>query len=257
MRAITFLAVLPFLFSVTSFAQIPTIGKDFAVAQIAAGGGWETVLNLTNRGTTTYTGTLNLFRSSDQGPGPAWNPQVNGNAISGGRFNLSLRSGETMTLWITESPTATESGFCVLRGSSIDETSFIEGTVTYYTKSEGKVTDSVGVAPGGGTYLAVLPFEDFRSIALALANANTTAATVRMKLFSASGEPVSTLTPPMILQPNQQRALYLWQLFPNVQMTSGRLDIQSDVTILGTALTDAGTQFSSLPRWNPPSKLIP
>ena len=30
-------------------------------------------------------------------------------------------------------------------------------------------------------------------------------------------------------------------------MTSGRLEIQSDVPVLGTALTDAGGQFSSLP----------
>jgi hypothetical protein len=42
-------------------------------------------------------------------------------------------------------------------------------------------------------------------------------------------------------------ASYLWQLFPSVQMTKGRLEISSDVPILGTALTDIGGQFSSLP----------
>jgi hypothetical protein len=38
---------------VTGWAQLP--GKDLAFAQIAFGGGYETVLNLTNRGDVPHT----------------------------------------------------------------------------------------------------------------------------------------------------------------------------------------------------------
>ena len=71
------LAVLLLLLPVTGFTSDPMIGRDLAFAQIAVGGGYETVLNLTNRGTTTYTGTFSLFRGSGQ----AWSPLVNGNAV--------------------------------------------------------------------------------------------------------------------------------------------------------------------------------
>ena len=42
-------------------------------------------------------------------------------------------------------------------------------------------------------------------------------------------------------------AKYLRQLFPGVQMTGGRLEIQSDAPIIGTVLTDSSGQLSSLP----------
>ncbi len=47
----------------TAFAQDFFAYKDLAFAQIAAGGGYETVLNATNRGASSYSGTLTLILS--------------------------------------------------------------------------------------------------------------------------------------------------------------------------------------------------
>jgi hypothetical protein len=52
----------------------------------------------------------------------------------------------------------------------------------------------------------------------------------------------------MTIKPNYHIARYLNQLFPNTKLTGrARLDLQSDLPILGTALTDKNGQFSSLP----------
>ena len=48
--------------------------KDAAFGQVVVGDGFETVINLTNRGTSEYTGTMILFRLENA----AWNPGVNG-----------------------------------------------------------------------------------------------------------------------------------------------------------------------------------
>jgi hypothetical protein len=242
MKSRDFLAVLLLFLPVGGFAQNLSPGKDLAFAQIAAGGGYETVLNITNRGTTAYAGTLSLFRASGQ----AWNPLVNGNTIAGGKIAIALGPGATATLRITGSG-AVEAGFGVIKASGMEQTSFVEGTLTYYVRFGGKLADSIGVQPSKEIYLTTIPFDDFSTIALALANVNSGQATVQLKLFSDTNVLVSSLTPPLQLQPNQHIPQYLWQFFPTVTMTRGRLEIQSDLPILGTALTDAGGQFSSLP----------
>jgi len=63
----TTFAIVLFCFpAITVYAQ--GIGKSLAFAQIAAGGSLESILNLTNRGTTTYTGSFNLFTMTDGNP---------------------------------------------------------------------------------------------------------------------------------------------------------------------------------------------
>lgn len=235
-------ALLLLLLPVTGLAGDPMIGRDLAFAQIAVGGGYETVLNLTNRGTTTYAGTFSLFRQSGQ----AWSPLINGNAINNGKLDISLSPGATTTLKLTTSGT-TEAGFGTIKASNSNNTSFLEGTLTYFVKTGETVVDSIGVQPSNDIYLVTIPFDNFGSIALALANAKATPATVGLRLWSEKNNPVGTPIPPLQLKQNEHVAKYLWQLFPDVQMTAGRLEIQSDVPILGTALTDAGGQFSSLP----------
>ncbi len=215
--------------------------KDLAFAQIAAGGGYETVVNITNRGTTPYAGTLSFFRASGQ----TWSPLINGNTIVDGKMGIALSPGATSTLRITVSG-GVEVGFGIIKSIGQELTSCLEGTLTYYVKSGGKVVDSIGVPPSGEIYLTTVPFDDFSTIALALANGNTSRTSVLLKLVSGTGSQVS---PPVtqLLEPNQHLAQYLRQLFPNTQMTVGRLEIQSDLPILATALTDMSGQFSSLP----------
>ncbi|MBI3939856.1 MAG: hypothetical protein HY315_03395 [Acidobacteria bacterium] len=212
-------------------------------AQVAAGGEYESVVNITNRGTTPYIGNLNLYRAAGQ----RWNPLVNGNAITNGVTPVSVGPGATTTFRITRSGTV-QVGFATITKPPSNEnelTSFLDGTLTYYIKSGGVLADSIGVPPSSRIYLTTIPFDDFNTIALALANASYTQATVKLTLFSETNARVDTLT--LSLQPNQHLPQYLGQFFPAVKMTKGRLEIQSDPPVPGTALTDIGGQFSSLP----------
>jgi hypothetical protein len=240
MRERYLLGFLILVLPVAANAQNILPRKDIAFAQIAAGGGYTTILNVTNRGTTTYNGTLSLFRVA----GEEWNPLINEIPVSNGKLNIALGKGATASYQITL-PGGTEAGFAVIKASGMEQTSFLEGTLTYFVKSGSTLTDSIGVQPSSEFYLATLPFDDFSTLALALANANTTKTTVRMTVVSETNAQVGTLDLP--LDPNQHMAQYLWQLFPSVSIQKGRLDIRSDLPVLGTALTDQSGQLSSLP----------
>jgi hypothetical protein len=240
------LALAWFLFLSTSvFAQ--TVGKTLAFPQVAAGGGWKTVLNLTNRGTTAYSGSLKLSNMSPTNQPQPWSPIVNGNLISNGQMNFSINPGVTLTLTITEDG-GTQAGFGTITPvtpSDSEQSSLVEGTLTYYVISNGIITDSIGILPSDQIYLASLPFDDFSTIALAMANTNSTAASVHLTLFSAANQMVGTHTE--LISANGYVATYAGTFFPNAQVTGGRLEIQSDTPIIGTALTDTSGQFSSLP----------
>ena len=71
---------------VAAFGQDYYPRKDAAFGQVAVGGEIETVINLTNRGTFAYTGTVRFFR----GKGNTWNPLVNGNTILNGTYPLEI-----------------------------------------------------------------------------------------------------------------------------------------------------------------------
>jgi len=152
-----------------------------------------------------------------------------------------------MTLTITGSNAAV-AGFgsiTPVSPSDSDETSFVEGTLTYYFLSGESIVGSVGIQPSTQIYLTTIPFDTFANMALALANGNSAAVTVQLTLFSASDQIVSTQS--LQLQPNGHIAEYLSQIFSNVQMSGERVDIECDSPIWGTAVTDVNGQFSSLP----------
>jgi hypothetical protein len=47
------------------------------------------------------------------------------------------------------------------------QTSFLEGTLTYYVRDGGFLVDSVGVQPSSELYLTTVPFDDFSKLAMA------------------------------------------------------------------------------------------
>ena len=157
-----------FLFlSTTSFAQ--SIDKTLAFAQIASGGVWVSIINVTNRGTTTYTGSLNFYTmaSDDIHPLP-WNPVVNGITITNGRMSISIPAGSTQTLTITAQNLQT--GFATITPtapSDTDQTSFVEGTLIYHFLSGDTIIDSIGIQPSSQIYMTTIPFDDLSTIALA------------------------------------------------------------------------------------------
>ena len=249
MRKLSPLTLLIVLLPLTANAQTIYPKKDLAFAQVAAGGPYETVINVTNRGSNTYTGILNLFHLA----GEPWNPLVNGVQISNGRMNVTIAKGATTTYRITRN-IGTEAGFAIFLASDLAQTSFLEGTLTYYVRGGdfGLVVDSVGVQPSSEFYLTAVPFDDFSTIAYALANLNTTAVTPKLSLYSDANVLVASTDLPQFA-PGQHMAEYLRQRFQGIQITRGRMEIRSDLPIIGTILTDNYdeltqlSQLSSLP----------
>jgi len=233
--------------SATALAQDLDAGKHLAFAQIAFGGGYETLLNMSNRGTAAFNGTLTLLPSDRTKPFPAL---VDGSPASAA-LNLALNPGATASLRITsgDASAGTLSGFAIIAATNPERASLLEGNLTYYVKSaDGTIVDSVGVAPSRPILQAVIPFDDFQTVALALANRNSAnqTATVRLMLFDDKNAQIGRAT--QTLANNEQVPRFLYQFFPGVSLTKGRVEIQADQPFLGTALTFVkGGQASSLP----------
>jgi hypothetical protein len=242
MKSRCLFALAVFIWPVLMAAQQLMPGKSIAFTQIAAGGGYTSVINLTNRCTATYNGTLNLFTGSGQ----PWSPAINGTPISNGSWPVTIATGATVTLTITVNGPNAAAGFGVISTTDNSFTNCVEGTLTYYVKSgTGAVLDSVGIAPANEIYLTTIPFDDFNTIAVALANLNPFGVMAKMTVFSDTGQVVGTFTEPLPSMWHVPK--YLSQFFPGVSLTRGRLEIQCDSLIIGEALTIVQNQLSSLP----------
>ncbi len=242
MKRLSSLTLLIVLLPLTAHTQNLYSKKDLAFAQVAAGGAYETVINVTNRGSKTYTGSLRFFHLAGQ----TWNPVVNDVQVANGQMNVSVPNGATATYRVTQTG-GTEAGFAFFIASELAQNSFLEGTLTYYVRDSGVLVDSVGVQPSSEFYLTAVPFDDFTKLAMAMANLNTTAVTARLSVFSDTN---TLLAPPLDRQfvSGEHLAIYLRQLFPSIQAVRGRLEIQSSTApVIGTILTDIDNQLSSLP----------
>ena len=217
--------------------------KDIAFGQIVVGDGFETVLNLTNRGTSEYVGMLQFFRL-DNAP---WNLTVNGRDVENGEYEIKrIWPGYTLTLRLTGSEL--ESGAAVLLSDDLLLNNLVGGNLTYRVHKDGQVSDSVGIAPSREFYRAALPFNNFTEVGLALVNGDASGelpAQVELILFSPKGEELETEF--LVLGPRSHRARFLHEFFPEQTLERGKIEIASDVPIFGTALTLTGGEFSSLP----------
>jgi hypothetical protein len=218
--------------------------KDMVFPQVAAGGAYQSWITVTNRGTETWNGEMR-FRS---GAGVLWNPVVNGTPVGDGTLTVSVDPGATVTYKVTL-PGSTEAGYAIVTTQDANLTNSLEGHLTYYVSEGDLVTDSVGVPPARQFLASSLPFEDFNSICLALANTDLKkrSAHLKMRVLSDANAQVGQ-TNNSTLVSGEHTARYLWQLFPGTTLGRGRLEIESDVPISGIALTQApGNQLSSLP----------
>jgi len=226
-------------------AQNLFIYKDAAFAQVAAGEGWETRITLHNRGTFRYEGTL--FFSTGEG-GIPWNPFVDGTQISEGKFEVSLKPGETVTLRITGNEKLTP-GNAILTSRDLVLDNFIESNLTYFVKSGTRTTDSIGVLPSAEFYVATVPFENFANVAIALGNADLVdpMEDIDIELLLSDAQGVFQVSKTITLSPFGHKAEFLLELFEGAPVSQGKLEIRSDLPVIGTALTVVDNQVSSLP----------
>ena len=102
--------------------------KDAAFGQVVVGGGYETVINLTNRGTHSYVGTLVLFRTVNE-QSVDWNPTVNGVAVQDGEYGVEIQPQATVTFRLTGSQL--EAGAAILLSEDLLLDNLIEANLTY------------------------------------------------------------------------------------------------------------------------------
>ena len=223
-------------------AQVFYPQKDLVFTHLAAGGGYETVLTLANRGTYDYSGKMYFYKNCAE----QWNPTVNGAAITGGMLVVTIPQGDTVTYRV--SGANLEAGFCYVYADDMAMDNFLEGNQTYYILSGPTVLDSIGISPSVELFLSTVPFESFSTIAVALANPdfyNNRTANVILRLYDAAGNSLTSTTIP--LGPLCHYPRFLSDIFPGFNPGRGRLDIQSDNPIVAAALTLNGGQLSSLP----------
>ncbi len=239
---ILFVTVAALLAGGAASAQVFYPQKDLVFTHLAAGGGYETVLTLTNRGTYNYSGKMYFYKNCAE----QWNPTVNGSAITGGSFTVTIPSGDTVTYRVSGG--SLEAGFCYLYSDDMVMDNFVEGNQTYYVLSGGTVLDSIGISPSTELFLSTVPFENFSTIAVALANPDFywgRAASVTLRLYDAVGAFLTSAN--VTLESRCHYPRFLSGIFPGYNPGRGRLDIQSDNPIVAAALTLNGGQLSSLP----------
>ena len=228
------------------FGQRLVPQKDISFAQVAVGPTIETILTLTNRGLyeNGYAGVL-FFRQGINGA--VWNPIVNGTPAVDGEYAVTILPDETVVLKITGAESL-ENGFVILQANDLILDNFVEANLTYFLRDGGAVVDSIGVPPSGEFYLTSIPFEQFSSIALALANPSTEPEPVQVLLTPIDGTDGKPLPGKSIdLGSSSHTAQFLTELFPGIEMGSGKVEISSSRPIVGTALTLVNGQLSSLP----------
>ncbi len=172
----------------------------------------QSVISATNSGSITYEGDFSFFT----GNGTAWNPLVDGVEVSNGLHSISIPSFETISL--TLSGVDIEAGSAILRGTGPPDTA-IDGNLTYLFRTAGALTDSIGVGPSTEIYRSTIPFQDFSTIALALANQDPTAKDVVLKLRKADGTLEETQN--FRLEGNAHAPCFLDEIFDATTVTAG------------------------------------
>ena len=223
--------------------------KDLGFAQIAAGPTIETVITLTNRGAYEYQGVLHFSRDRE---GLEWNPVINGQPVQGGAYPLTIGVDEVVVLRVTSGTLQIGAG--ILVANDLIPDNFVEAALSYYIRSGGRIVDSVGVLAGQEFYLATIPFEDFSTVGLALANSSILASAnsqIALNLLDGAGNFIDGTL--FSLPPYGHDAQFLFEHFPDVSrdLGTGKVEIVASSPVIGTALmlvgpTDA-PQLSTLP----------
>ncbi len=211
--------------------------KDLAFAHVAAGGNYETILSVTNGGHSEYRGTLHFWKGSSQD----WDPIVNGTRVSGSLIEVGVSAGETRIFRINDSSLTVGAAFLV--ASDMSQENLIEGNLTYIMNGNNR--DSVGIAPSVDLYKTVIPFEDFSTVGLALANADALhVKVVNLRLIDREGREIESAT--RVLAGRSHEARFLSEIFSSTIYT-GKVEIDSSGPIIGTAVTLAQDEISALP----------
>ena len=118
----------------------PAIAANYA--QFAIGGGYESLIYVTNKTGFPWAGTVWIHRGMNQPWQTAWN--VNGQRLTGfTSFNFNLNAHESAKFRITGDAT-TRAGYCEIEGNSSSYDSDVAVSYFYEYRVNGVLQDSIG-----------------------------------------------------------------------------------------------------------------
>jgi len=223
--------------------------KEMVFTQVIAGPGFDSVIALTNRGTTAYSGAIFLSTGPEGSP---WNPLVNNLPVYNGNLQISIPPDSTKIFTISSG--AFTVGIAFISSFDFYVTNHVEGNLTYYSRNGSACLDAVGVPSSGEFFNVSLPFGNFQDVGLSLGNVTAHDATVRVTLYDQDDEIYSRCEFPVLS--GGHFAQYLKELPWNDPVAAfgpvGKVDILADRSLAGIAMTvtpdgSGGAQISTLP----------
>jgi hypothetical protein len=233
------------------FSAAPLCAQsDLAFPQLAVGGNpaYETVLQVINEVETDNPIIIEVFQGGLSGSanGTALAVQFDGGIAATSR-SLILKPYQEFTTVITRSDATLKNGW--LRAHSTINGGKISANLLFRQRSGGTLLDSVGVTSQRFREAVVLvdQRESGSDTGLAFANPDGAALTVTMDLFQGSNRLASPL--PITLQPHQQFAKLVSEMFPSFGAQQGTLIISSAPgrTVPCLALRLDGLHLTSIP----------
>lgn len=240
------------LFSLTLRAQTFYPRKDLVFTQVIAADGFESVLAVTNRGVTDYTGDLVFVTGSEGNP---WTPTVNGEEWTECWKEILIPFGQTRVFRVTGSGLTV--GYAYFYANTLEVRDTLEGNMTYYSSTGSRVLDAIGVPRSDGFLAANLPFSNFNDVGLSLSlpwEGQIGTALVDILLYNEDGTLASQCR--ITLEYGGHQAMYLWELPWETPLDSfgpvGRVEISSSRMVFGIAMiitpdNAGGAQISTLP----------
>jgi hypothetical protein len=219
---------------------------------------FRTKFDITNLGTDASISkvTLLFFRQD----GTAWNVATN----KGTATQLTLNLGPRQTIGIeTLSMSTLTAGYAILRNlestTAFPEEYDVGITVFYEVLRGGSVIDTISVPVGQPTVYWTFPVETeiLQNLVtgIAIVNLVNTTNSVKLDLWQASASSSGATfygTQTISMKPNEQRAVYLNQLFPNLSSFRGELEAESldqepvAVVALLQTPTPTGPQYATM-----------
>lgn len=223
--------------------------KELIFTQVIAMPGFYSVIAVTNRGTEIYRAAMFLSTGAES---TAWNPVVNGEQVTNGTVPVSIPPDETKVFYITD--TDFKVGLAFFSSYDFWLENHVEGNLTYYSFSGNITLDAIGVPASTEFFNTSLPFSSFNDVGLSLGNISGDHAAVEVTLFDHTGIPVSECQ--FTVLSGGHFSAYLKELPWTTPIGSfgpvGKVDIQTDVSLTGIAMTitpdgAGGAQISTLP----------
>ena len=247
--------------SAVNTITIDTTGTLY-FAHVVVGGGYTTVINLTNTGSDVAEGPLSLFDHS----GNALLASINGAGLAGPSaghtaavsapasvFPVSVSSGGTAYLKMQPAslPEVAKSGWAMVGTSA----GLLSGVSTLELVDNGNVTAVAGILASPPVAAATIPVDNDGSLSkytgFALANINKSGISVRIVILDADGRMTQTIRPDELnpLGARKQVARFMHEYVSSLLDFKGSIVLVADggMSFVATALLQKQGRYTALP----------